>query len=87
MHASMNRGAHDGQIDPSVVEFIPVSVMNVGARRQLAILLFGCPSMRLNPFAGIWISVLRVASGIYASLQIRHRVPRRRGLFLRERVA
>lgn len=87
VQASMNRRAYECQIAPPVVLLIPVAMMNLGARRQLAILLFGRPSVRLNPLASSGILVLSVASGIYASLQIRHRVPRRRGLFLRERVA
>ncbi len=79
VQASMNRGGHDGQIAPSVVELIPVAVVNVGARRQLAVLLLCRPSVRLNPLASIGILILGVASEIDAGMKVGHCVPRLKG--------
>ncbi len=78
----MNRGGHDGQIAPSVIELIPVAVVNVGAWRQFAVLLLCRPSVRLNPLARIGILILGVASGIDAGMKVGHCVPRLKGALL-----
>ena len=62
VQASMNRRAYECQIAPPVVLFIPVAMMNLGAREAARhTLLFGCPSVRLNPPASSGILVLSVA--------------------------